>query len=181
MRLTVDTTLSWKLTPDESLLPFRSVVWPFVTNRELCLWFVMNMSSATLPVSVCPPSTCFPLKMHLSWRGGLFHTNTPWVVLFRILIALSSSTLKMLYLHSLVIKRICISSLAGIWIVLLIYLNVTLGTKCTIIHVLHNKIALYGKCIYNVCFAKTSECCNLQVSVLWTCLYIFIGTNSELS
>lgn len=54
----------------------------------------------------------------------------------------------------------------GIWIVFLIYLNVTLGLKCTITHVSHNKIALYGKYVYNVCFAKTSECCNVQVSIM---------------
>lgn len=42
--------------------------------------------------------------------------------------------------------------------VLLVYLNVILGLKCTIIHVLHNKTALYGNCVCNVCFAKTSEC-----------------------
>lgn len=39
------------------------------------------------------------------------------------------------------------------------------------------KIALYGKRIYNVCFAKTSECCD--VSTWWTCLRR--GENDELS
>lgn len=140
------------------------------------MWFVIKTSCGTLPVSLCPRHLLHFFKCMYFWRGGLFYTNTPWVLLFRMLIDLLSSTLKVLYLHNLVIFKKNFKSMyffsSHAFELYSIYLNVTLGFKCTIIHVLHNKTALYGKCVCNVCFAKTSECCNVQVSTWWTCQHI---------
>lgn len=121
---------------------------------------------------------CFTFQMYISLERWIDYSTQiyPEFRSLDILVYLLPSTLKRLYLHNLVIKKkkVCISSIARYLDVLLIYLNVTLGFKCTIIHILYNKIALYGKCVYNVC----SECCNIQVSILWTCLHV--GENSEL-
>lgn len=64
--------------------------------------------------------------------------------------------------------------------VLLIYLNVTLGINCTIIHVSYNKIALYGKCVYKVCFAKPQSAVMYRF-LYYEPVYIVFGKNTELS
>lgn len=101
-----------KMVPDESSLSSKAVLYNHLWVYILYVWFLIK-SCVTLPVSVNPRHLLQFSKCTYFWRGGLFYTNTPRVLLFRILIDILPSTLKISYLHKLFKKiiTVCISSI----------------------------------------------------------------------